>query len=44
MKLMKARLAQLKSFAVKKLNEFDAYIYRGIASWQAEYSLAMAAY
>ena len=44
MKLMKAKLVRLKAFAVKKLNEFDAYIDRGIASWQAEYSLAMAAY
>ena len=44
MKLVKTKLAQLKSFAIKKMNEFDAYIDRGIASWQAEYSLAMAAY
>ena len=44
MKLIKTKLAQLKSFAIKKINEFDAYIDRGIASWQAEYSLAMAAY
>ena len=44
MKLMKVKLAQLKSFAIRKINEFDAYIDRGISSWQAEYSLAMAAY
>jgi len=44
MKLMKIKLTQLKSFAVRKMNEFDAYIDHGIASWQAEYSLAMAAY
>jgi len=44
MKMIKARLSQFKSFAVKKFEEFDAYIDRGIASWQSEYSLAMAAY
>ena len=44
MKMIKARLSQFKSFAVKKLEEFDAYIDRGIASWQSEYSLAMDAY
>ena len=44
MKLMKIKLTQLKSFAVRKMNEFDAYIDRGISSWQAEYSFAMAAY
>jgi len=44
MKLIKTRLSQLWNFAVKKLQEFDAYIDRGIASWEAEYALAMAAY
>jgi len=44
MKLIKTRLSQLWNFAVKKLQELDAYIDRGIASWEAEYALAMAAY
>ena len=30
MKLMKIKLTQLKSFAVRKMNEFDAYIDRGM--------------